>query len=95
MDCTDRRHGCREPSTTQDHELSLSDVVLLLTFGSVHEVDGLLTAALDTAIRNSLKPESAVQTKYGRTDRSDKYHECGSTFIMFMHSRQLLISHIR
>ena len=37
----DRRHGCHEHSTTQSHELSLSDVVLLLAFGSVHEVDGL------------------------------------------------------
>ena len=32
---------------TQDHELSLSDVVLLLAFGSVYEVDGLGQAFLD------------------------------------------------
>ena len=43
----DRRHGCHEPSTTQNHELSLSDVVLLLAFGSVHEVDGLGQAFLE------------------------------------------------
>ena len=29
------------------HELSLSDVVLLLAFGSVHEVDGLGQAFLE------------------------------------------------
>ena len=34
-------YGCHEHSTTQSHELSLSDGVLLLAFESVHEVDGL------------------------------------------------------
>ena len=43
----DRRHGCHEHWATQDHELSLSDGVLLLAFGSVHEVDGLGQAFLE------------------------------------------------